>query len=119
MFDLTVEKGVLAVGGTVAGTLKGTVDTLGNTVGTLGDGLGGIVQGLRDGLGSTVGAVGGMAASGAQNVGSIMGIGGERDGEGADIVDDAKTNRSNVGGRHEGQPRVGSRDHSGDWEQRR
>ena len=48
------------------------VDTLGNTVGTLGEGVVGTVQGVGDGLGSTIQFAGGAVGAGAGKIGSMF-----------------------------------------------
>ena len=52
--------------------MKGVVDTLGNTVGTLGEGVVGTVQGVGDGIGSTVQFAGGALGAGAGQIGSVF-----------------------------------------------
>lgn len=48
------------------------VDTVGNTVGALGEGLTGTVQGVGDGVGSTVQFAGGALGAGAGKVGGMF-----------------------------------------------
>ncbi|KEF60710.1 uncharacterized protein A1O9_02271 [Exophiala aquamarina CBS 119918] len=64
------QSAITALGGTVGGGLKGVVDTIGNTVGTLGEGAAGTVQGVGDGIGSTVQFAGGAVGAGVGQVGT-------------------------------------------------
>lgn len=52
--------------------MKGVVDTLGNTVGALGEGVTGTLQGVGDGVGSTVQFAGGAVGAGAGKVGNMF-----------------------------------------------
>jgi hypothetical protein len=52
--------------------VKGVVDTLGNTVGALGEGVTGTVQGVGDGVGSTVQFAGGAVGAGVGKVGNMF-----------------------------------------------
>ncbi|KEF51348.1 uncharacterized protein A1O9_12698, partial [Exophiala aquamarina CBS 119918] len=60
------QSAVQALGGTVGGGVKGVVDAVGNTVGTLGEG------GVGDGVGSTIQFAGGALGAGAGKVGSML-----------------------------------------------
>ncbi|KAF2119642.1 hypothetical protein BDV96DRAFT_596339 [Lophiotrema nucula] len=67
-----------AVGAAVGGSVKGVVDTAGNTVGTLGEGLAGTVGGLGKGVGSAA-VYGGTALDGVgRSIGSGLGFGGTK-----------------------------------------
>lgn len=52
--------------------MKGVVDTLGNTVGALGEGVTGTLQGVGAGVGSTVQFAGGAAGAGAGKIGNMF-----------------------------------------------
>lgn len=84
-----------AVGGTLGGGVKGTLDTVSNTVGTLAGGLGGTVAGVGDGLGSVAQYTGGTVGSGIMGAGNMMGLTGGKDDKdgaqmGAEAVETAK-----------------------------
>lgn len=57
------------------------VDTLGNTVGALGEGVVGTVQGVGDGVGSTVQFAGGAIGAGAGKIGNMF-TGSKQQGQG-------------------------------------
>lgn len=52
--------------------MKGVVDTLGNTVGALGEGVTGTLQGVGTGVGSTVQFAGGAVGAGAGKIGNMF-----------------------------------------------
>ncbi|KAF2871682.1 hypothetical protein BDV95DRAFT_572536 [Massariosphaeria phaeospora] len=66
----------LAAAGALGGTVKGLVDTTGNTVGTLGEGVAGTVMGLGKGVGNAAIYGGSALDSAGRGVGSTLGLGG-------------------------------------------
>ena len=82
-----------ALGGAVGGTVKGIVDTTGNTVGTLGEGLAGTVAGLGKGLGSAAAYTGSALDGVGRGIGSSIGLGGKSE-ISSQVKDDQPENTS-------------------------